>query len=81
MKTGRRKICREVLLAWLILLGTALPALLPATSAMADINPWIAASLYDPGKWDTGGPYTGTPWMHPPQWSPGPDRQLGRPPR
>jgi hypothetical protein len=42
-----------------------------ANSARADINPWIAAELYDPAKWDTAGPQTATPWLHPFTWTPG----------
>jgi hypothetical protein len=42
-----------------------------ATSVRADINPWIAAELCDPGKWDTAGPQTASPWLHPPTWTPG----------
>jgi hypothetical protein len=46
--------------------------LLPLASGVrADINPWIAAELYDPGKWDTAGPQTATPWLHPSTWTPG----------
>lgn len=41
--------------------------------AKGDINPWVASTLYDPGKWDTAGPYTGTPWLHPPTWTPDQD--------
>ncbi len=55
------------------MLGMALWSLSPAASALAGINPWIAASLYDPAKWDTAGPYTATPWLHPPRWTPGDD--------
>ena len=67
MKTVHRTGGHGVWIALLIVLGM----MLPATSARADINPWIATSLYDPSKWDTAGPYTGTPWMHPPLWTPG----------
>ena len=45
--------------------------LLLAPGVGADINPWIAAELYDPGKWDTAGPQTATPWLHPFGWTPG----------
>ena len=34
--------------------------------ARAAINPWIASTVYDPARWDTAGPYTATPWLHPP---------------
>lgn len=44
-------------------------------SALADINPWVVNSVYDPGKWDTSGPYTATPWLHPPPHVP--DQQWG----
>ena len=44
-----------------------------ASTANAGINPWIAADIYDPQKWDTAGPQTATPWLHPPTWSPGQD--------
>ena len=36
----------------------------------AGINPWIAADSYDPEKWDSAGPLTATPWLHPPTWTP-----------
>ena len=42
-----------------------------APYAYADINPWIRSNLYNPGKWDTAGPGTATPWLHPPTWAPG----------
>lgn len=42
-------------------------------AARADINPWIANNVYDPEKWDTSGPETGTPWLHPPTWTPNQD--------
>lgn len=42
-----------------------------AASAHADINPWIASAVYDPEKWDSGGPYAATPWVHPPPYQPG----------
>jgi porin len=45
--------------------------LLLCARAQADINPWVASNLYDPEKWDTAGPYTGTPWLHPPTWTTG----------
>ena len=41
----------------------------------ADINPWVAAEQYDPSKWDTAGPQTATPWLHPPTWTP--DQEWG----
>lgn len=66
------KTCRHGF-PWLMLLVMALCSLLSAMPARAAINPWIQTSLYDPGKWDTGGPYTATPWLHPPQWAPGDD--------
>jgi porin len=33
--------------------------------ADADINPWVAARVYDPLRWDSGGPYASTRWLHP----------------
>lgn len=50
---------------------SVLTCLLTAPSVRADINPWIAAELYDPAKWDTAGPQTATPWLHPFTWTPG----------
>lgn len=41
------------------------------SSAFAQINPWINSTLYNPEKWDTAGPQTATPWLHPPTWTPG----------
>ena len=38
--------------------------------ALAQINPWISSTVYDPEKWDTAGPHTATPWLHPPTWTP-----------
>ena len=46
-----------------------------AYNVCADINPWIAATNYDPKKWDTAGPHTATPWLHPPPWTP--DQEWG----
>lgn len=43
------------------------------TSANADINPWIQSNNYNPAKWDTAGPKTDTPWLHPGTWTPGQD--------
>lgn len=57
--------------ACLIILGLAFQAILTAMPARASINPWIAATQYDPRKWDTAGPYTATPWLHPPTCPPG----------
>ncbi len=39
----------------------------------ADINPWIKSTLYDPAKWDSAGPETSTPWLHPGTWVPNQD--------
>lgn len=36
-----------------------------ADAAHADINPWVAARVYDPRRWDTAGPYAATRWLHP----------------
>jgi porin len=41
--------------------------------ARAAINPWVASTVYDPARWDTAGPYTATPWLHPPPYAPGQD--------
>jgi len=43
----------------------ALLALFPS-AARAQINPWIANSVYNPQEWDSAGPDTATPWLHPP---------------
>jgi porin len=51
--------------------ATVFLSLVLACQARADINPWVANNLYDPEKWDTAGPYTATPWLHPPTWTPG----------
>ena len=45
-----------------------------AYHGIAGINPWIAADSYDPKKWDSAGPQTATPWLHPPTWTPGQNR-------
>lgn len=52
---------------WWVFLGVAFWVFLQAAPVWATINPWIEASLYDPSNWDTGGPYTATPWLHPPK--------------
>ncbi len=41
-----------------------------ACGVRADINPWIASEIYDPKKWDSAGPQTASPWLHPPTWTP-----------
>ena len=51
--------------------ATALLSLALVPRAQADINPWVASNLYNPEKWDTAGPYTATPWLHPPTRTPG----------
>jgi porin len=53
-----------------IVCATVLASLALACPVRADINPWVRSTLYDPGKWDTAGPYTATPWLHPPTWAP-----------
>jgi porin len=55
---------RAALLAGLLVLAVLPPR------ARAAINPWIASSVYDPQRWDTAGPDTATPWLHPPQYRP-----------
>ncbi|MCY6381885.1 carbohydrate porin [Hoeflea prorocentri] len=40
------------------------------TASLADINPWIKASQFNPARWDTAGPETATPWLHPGTWTP-----------
>lgn len=45
--------------------------LLPAVPAGAQINPWIANSVYRPQEWDSAGPETATPWLHPPAYDRG----------
>lgn len=39
----------------------------------AQINPWIPDAEWDASKWDTAGPATDTPWLHPGAWTPGQD--------
>lgn len=56
--------------ATFVLLPLAFFILLGAMPAEADLNPWIAVTQYDPRKWDTDGPNTATPWLHPPTWAP-----------
>ena len=41
-----------------------------ANHVSAGINPWIAADIYDPKKWDSAGPQAATWWLHPPTWAP-----------
>ncbi len=47
-----------------------IPILFLSNASKADINPWVVNSMYDPQKWDTSGPYTATPWLHPPTFIP-----------
>jgi len=68
-KPLRGALCCRRWVAWRFL--AVLYSVLLAGTASADIDPWIASSLYDPRKWDTAGPYTATPWLHPPTWNPG----------
>ena len=49
----------------------ALLVVLHPVTARAQINPWIANSVYDPQQWDSAGPETATPWLHPPAYDPG----------
>lgn len=51
----------------------AMSLIIPAVPATADINPWIQSDHYNPAKWDTAGPQTDTPWLHPGTWTPGQD--------
>jgi porin len=60
--SGRRSLRRSG--ARSLLWGLSLVALC-AQSAHADINPWVAARVYEPKKWDTAGPYAATRWLHP----------------
>ena len=60
--TEKVVFCSAFLL--LVLVGTT-------GSALAQINPWIQSDLYNPAKWDTAGPQTATPWLHPETWTPG----------
>ncbi len=57
----------------LMALITASLTLVITNYVYADINPWIAVDSYDPKKWDTAGPQTATPWLHPPTWTPDQD--------
>ena len=50
--------------------ATAMALCALASVARADINPWIKSTLYDPAKWDSAGPETSTPWLHPGTWTP-----------
>jgi len=58
--SGRPRIA---LLTGMLLLSLAGPA-------GAAINPWISSSVYNPQEWDTAGPSTATPWLHPPDYKP-----------
>ena len=51
-------------------LALLLALVVPPLRATAAINPWIASSVYDPQEWDSAGPYTATPWLHPPEYKP-----------
>ncbi len=54
----------------LVIVGLTAASLAAATTARADVNPWIRSNLFNAGKWDTAGPGTATPWLHPPEWTP-----------
>lgn len=51
------------------LVALALATLGPG-GARADINPWMVSSVFEPDRWDSGGKYTATPWLHPPPYEP-----------
>ena len=53
-----------------IVFSSVILLFLLGSSAYAQINPWINSNVYDPGKWDSAGPETATPWLHPPTWTP-----------
>lgn len=60
-RTGRpERPTALVLFSLAILLALAPPV------AHAQINPWAANSIYNPQQWDSAGPDTSTPWLHPP---------------
>ncbi len=61
---------RRALLGGVALLLALLVVMLP-TAVRAQINPWIANSVYNPKQWDSAGPETATPWLHPPAYKPG----------
>jgi len=44
--------------------------LLLSLTVSAQINPWIQNSLYDPRRWDTGGQFADTYWLHPGEYTP-----------
>jgi porin len=53
-----------------IVFSSVILLFLLGSSAYSQINPWINSTVYDPAKWDTAGPQTATPWLHPPTWTP-----------
>jgi len=68
-RSGRAvKHARRVVL---LLLGLGVLSALAAARAHADIDPFIESREWDPARWDSAGPYTATPWMHPPPYEPG----------
>ena len=70
LNIARRLLPRIIRALKRTFIGTVMVLML-SSGARAVISPWIAADLYDPGKWDTAGPQTATPWLHPPTWTPG----------
>ncbi|MBM4270063.1 MAG: carbohydrate porin [Deltaproteobacteria bacterium] len=62
--TGRGASRARALLAFAALL------VLAPVDGLAQINPWIANDVYDPQEWDSAGPDTATPWLHPPDYKP-----------
>jgi porin len=51
-----------------VVVACALLVALAPRAARAQINPWIANSVYNPEEWDSAGPETATPWLHPPTY-------------
>lgn len=50
-------------------LVATLLALAP-TAARADINPWMVSSVFNPERWDSGGEFAATGWVHAPPFEP-----------
>ena len=65
---ARAVIGRVALVMRLVALVIPLTIALLPTAAQAQINPWIANSVYNPKEWDSAGPETATPWLHPPAY-------------
>lgn len=67
MSACQQKLRFRAFASTLVIMGLSVGV----SPSWADINPWIKATQFNPAKWDTAGPETATPWLHPGTWTPG----------